>query len=230
MNQRLSPPRLKSLVRVETGLVALVVIVGFVGLTRFAPAEEVVRDDASVLQNKLKVARDDLAYLRSNDTRPALKAELEELRAAPEPQGVPSQQTVVQLSNIIISYAADQGLELRNFTSAVKPATRGTAQFHSTAYSMVAAGEVDPLIGVLGRLDGFPTAVVERLELSRIVVQKGEKAALGSKGPKSPGPVQSEEFVWDLGGPEQWLMTLDLTAAYGEPLAAQGQGPAKGTR
>lgn len=227
MNQRLSVPRLKSLVRVETGLVALVVIVGFVGLTRFAPAEEVVRDDASVLQNKLKVARDDLAYLQSNDTRPALKAELEKLRAAPALQDVPSRQTVVQLSNVIVSFAADQGLELRSFTSAVKSATRGKAKFESIAYSIVAAGEVDPLIGVLGRLDDFPTAVVEGLELSRIVVQEGEKAALGSTGPKSPGPVQRKEFVWDLGGPVQWLMTLDLTAAYGE---AQEQGATTGTR
>ena len=226
MNQRLSLPRPKSLVRVETGLVALVVIVGFVGLTRFAPAEGVVRDDASVLQNKLKVARDDLAFLNSNDTRPALKAELEELRAAPALQGVPSRQTPVQLSNIIVSFAADQGLELRSFTSAVKPATRGKAKFEGIAYSIVAAGKVDPLIGVLGRLDDFPTAVVERLELSRTIVQKGEKADLGSTGQKSPGPVQREEFVWDLGDPGQWLMTLDLTAAYGE---AQEQGATKGT-
>lgn len=230
MNQRPSLPRLKSLVRMETGLVALVVIVGFVSLTRFAPAEEVVQDDASVLQNKLKVARDDLAYLQANDTRPALKAELEELRAAPALQDVPSRQTVVQLSNNIVSFAADQSLELRSFTSAVKPATRGKAKFESIAYSIVAAGKVDPLIGVLGKLDDFPTAVVERLALARIVVQEGKEVPLASKGQTSPGPVQAEKFVWDLGGPVLWLMTLDLTAAYGEPVAAQEQMPAKGTR
>ena len=93
---------------------------------------------------------------------------------------------------------------------------------------MVAAGEVQPLIGILGKLDGLSTAVVDRLDFSRIVVQAGGNAAQGSQGQKTPAPVRAEELFVNLNGPGQWLMTLDLTVVYGEAVAAQKQGPAKG--
>ena len=228
MNQRRSLPPLRSLLKVETVLLGLVIIVGLIGYTRIEPAEQDVLGvgDTSGLEAELRLASDDLDYLRANDERPKLREELAALKAAPLALPVPERHTVAQLGDSIVFFAAEQGLELLFFSSAEGPVTRGTQEFQSIKYSIVASGEVNSLIGVLAKLDDIPTTAVDLLEFSLVVEEEtgeeppaveGQEAEQAQEEEASGLPTREATSNLEPGAPSLWQMNLDLTAAYATP-------------
>ncbi len=201
MNQQLTLRQLKFLLRLETGLVALVVILGMVAYSLSQQVEKSAAEQKS-LKNRLDTVSKNLRDLRSNDPKPALRSKLEGLQSTPEPQALPSREQTLQLGSTLVTYASAQGLHLTAFDTAqasspvASPApggptpvpglTREKGDRASINYSMVARGPVDSLVGTLQLLGGFPTAKVQKLEFTR-----------------APG------------GQPVWQMNLDLAVSYG---------------
>ena len=225
MNQQRSLPPLRSLLKVETLLLGLVVLVGVIGYTRIEPAEQDVLGvgDTSGLEAELRLASDDLDYLRANDERPKLREELAALKAAPLALPVPERHTVAQLADSIVFFAAEQGLGLLKFSSSEGPVTRGTREFQSFNYSIVASGEVNSLIGMLAILDDHPTAAVDLLEFSLVVEEEspaveGQEAEQAQEQGAGASPTREATFNLEPGAPSLWQMNLDLTAVYATPV------------
>ena len=189
MNQQLTLRQLKFLLRLETGLVALVVILGMVAYSLSQQVEKSAAEQKS-LKNRLDTVSKNLRDLRSNDPKPALRSKLEGLQSTPEPQALPSREQTLQLGSTLVTYASAQGLHLTAFDTAqasspvASPApggptpapggptpvpglTREKGDRASINYSMVARGPVDSLVGTLQLLGGFPTAKVQKLEFTR---------------------------------------------------------------
>ena len=201
MNQRITLRQLRGLLRLETGLVALVVLLAVAG---FSLSQQVGKSHAEQegFKKRLATATQNLKDLRANDPIPALRSRLEQLQAKPEPQALPSRQQALELGVTLVSYAAAQGLHLTSFDTAQTPSpgtglaggsltpTTGSpplkAERPAISYSIVARGPKDSLVGVLQLTRGLPTAKVQKLEFTR-----------------APG------------GQPLWQMDLDLTVIYG---------------
>jgi hypothetical protein len=114
MNQRITLRQLKALLRLETGLVALVVVLGAVGFSLSQQATK-SRTEQTKLSRQLATVSQNLKGLQSNDPKPALISRLERLKSMPESQALPSRQQALELSPAVVVYAAAQGLQLNTF-------------------------------------------------------------------------------------------------------------------
>lgn len=194
MNQRLTLRQLRSLLQLELGLVALVVLLAVVGVL-LSQQVGTSRAEQGGLNRRLATVSQNLKDLRSNDPKPALRNRLEQLQAKPEPQALPSRQQALELGATMVTYAADKGLHLTSFDTvqtplpAVSPATTTPQEKREAPainYSMAARGPIDSLVGVLQLTRGLPTSKVQKLEFTR-----------------APG------------GQPLWQMNLDLAVLYG---------------
>ncbi len=190
MNQRTTLRQLRALLRLETGLVALVVVltVGGFLLSQQAKAS---RAEQAGQNRRLATVSQNLRDARSNDPKPALRSKLEGLQQTPEPQALPSRQQALELGPAMVIYAASQGLQLSTFDTieAVPLAAGSTPQQAARpaiSYSIVARGRMDSLVGALQLTGGFPTAKIQKLEFTR-----------------APG------------GQPLWQMNLDVAVFYG---------------
>jgi hypothetical protein len=201
MKQRITLRQLKALLRLETGLVALVVVLTMVGFSLSQQATK-SRAEQVGLNRRLATVTQNLTEVRSNDPKPALRRKLEELQAKPQPQTLPSLQQASELGPALVIYAASQGLQLNTFDTvqtlppAAVPAggspgptagsPREKGEHLAISYLIEARGPVDSLVGALQLTGGFPTAKVQKLEFTR-----------------APG------------GQPLWQMNLDLAVFYG---------------
>lgn len=201
MNQRLTLRQLRSLLQLELGLVALVVLLAVVGVL-LSQQVGTSRAEQGGLNRRLATVSQNLKDLRSNDPKPALRNRLEQLQAKPEPQALPSRQQALELGATMVTYAADKGLHLTSFDTvqtplpAVSPGGSSGGPATTTPqekreapainYSMAARGPIDSLVGVLQLTRGLPTSKVQKLEFTR-----------------APG------------GQPLWQMNLDLAVLYG---------------
>lgn len=179
MNQRITLRQLRGLLRLEAGLVALVVVLAVVGFSLSQQAKA-SRADQVAINRRLATVSQTLKGLQSNDPKPALRKGLEELQAKPEPQALPSRQQALELGPALVVYAAAQGLHLSTFDTVqteagpAKPTPAPIAgsppekaERPAINYSIVARGPMNSLVGALQLTGGFPTARVQNLEFTR---------------------------------------------------------------
>lgn len=167
MNQRLTLQQLRGLLRPETALVGLILVLALVWF-RLSP--EVEEAQNKKLAQQLATAQRDLGGLKDSSNKDSLMKELEQLKTAPEPPGpqnFPSLREGLDLSTDMISYAAQRKLDLSTFDVARKSVTVGKVEYPALSYSIAAQGTTDALVGALKLAEGFPTAMVQKLEFKR---------------------------------------------------------------
>ncbi len=168
MNQRLTTQQLRSLLRPETALVGLMLVslvAWYVLNQRVGNAQE----EEAIVQRQVTAARDDLIHWETNYSAPALREEIAQLRSILQEQDLPTHQEALAFRTALSSYSAERQLPLRTFERLESaPLEEDEEETASVHYSIVAQGTEDALVGALLLLEGFPTAVVQQLEFTRV--------------------------------------------------------------
>jgi len=167
MNLRLSLEQLRSLRRPETVLVLLILVVAVAWYYLDGQADD-AKAEVIGLDRKLRAARDDLKVLEDNSNLVALEKELAQLRSAPRPASLPSRQDALKFRNEMLTYAAEQGLGLSTFEVSNASVDVAGKNYPIVRYSVVATGNLEPLVRALKLLQGFPTATVKALRFTRV--------------------------------------------------------------
>jgi hypothetical protein len=102
----------------------------------------------------------------------ALEKELEQLRLAPRPASLPSRQDALKFRNEMLTYAAEQGLGLSTFEISGGSAKMAESEYPIVRYSVVATGNLEPLVGALKLLLDFPTATVQAMRFARTAAEE----------------------------------------------------------
>jgi hypothetical protein len=164
---------LKNLRRPETVLVLLLLVVAVFWYYFDRQAKDAAQE-VSGLDRKLRTARDDLRFLEDNSNLAALEKELEQLRSAPQPATLPSRQDALRFHNEMLTYAAEQGLPLSTFEISAGSAGAAGGGYPIVRYSVVAKGDLEPLVGVLKLFQDLPTAAVQALVFTRIAAGESQ--------------------------------------------------------
>ena len=171
MNQKITLQQLVTLLRRTDRLVLILGLVAalaaYYGYTQYREAGE-ARDELSSIDNRFLVVDDDLQYMRDNDETPFLQQRLEEERAKPEIQGLPSKDEAGEFSSAIVSYAASLELPLSTFERSERSVLIGETEYPAIHHSMEAQGNTAALNGLLQLVSEFPTAKVLELAITRI--------------------------------------------------------------
>ena len=175
MNQRLTTQQLRSLLRPEAALVELMLV----GLVAWYVLDQRVGDaqeeEEAIVQRQVTAARDDLTHWETSYSVPALQEEIDQLQSILQEQVLPAHQEALAFRTAISSYSAERQLLLRTFERLESaPPKDDTEETPSVHYSIVARGTEDALVGALLLLEGFPTAVVQQLEFTRVLESPAE--------------------------------------------------------
>lgn len=190
MNPQLSVRQLGNLLlrvdRISLILGLTIFIATYYGYSQYQQAGQ-MRDERDALEKRLQVLQDDLAYLEANDETAALIATLDSEKEQPEPPSLPTLDQAQVFSADVVAYAAGQQLPLTTFDRTETLVPVGDKEFPTIRHSVEAEGSTDALTGLLQLVGEFPSAQVRDLVLSRIG-----------------------------GGPDQWLMVMELDVIYGQ--------------
>jgi len=184
MTQRSTTQQLRSLLRPETVLLGLMLIgvAAWYGLNQQAGNAQ---EEEVVVQRQVAAARDDLIHWETSFSAPALQQEIEQLQSILQEQDLPTHQEALAFRTAMFAYSAERQLPLRTFERQESATSEEEEANPSVHYSIVARGTEDALVGALGLLEGFPTAVVLQLEFTSV-----------------------------LGSPTDWEMLLELDIFY----------------
>lgn len=159
---------LKDLVKIETALVALGLVLAIVWFSLFQGAGD-AKGTLQKTEERLAAVRKELQSFRTTsgkDTE-ALQKELEQLANTPAPGGLPSRQEALILGTRLASFLAERNLTLSAFDSSQSIITLGKDKFPAISYTLSARGSVDDLMGLVRLANEFPTAVVQGLEFTK---------------------------------------------------------------
>lgn len=166
MSQFFATDQLKALARPEVVLLLLVVVLGAAWLY-FNQQTGDAEEEKTAIERNLRAARDDLFFWEDNYNLDLLQAELEELRATPPLEALPSRQEVMQFRSRMVNYAAEKDLLLNTFELSETSTALGQGEYSTIRFSMIVNGELVDLVGSLELLTGFPTSAVQVLRLVR---------------------------------------------------------------
>jgi hypothetical protein len=152
-------------------LLILVVAAGWLYLDRQTKDAKL---EASGLDRKSRAARDDLRVLDDTSILAALEKDLEQLRSAPRPTSLPSLQDALKFRNEMLTYASEKGLPLNTFEISNASGGVAGAEYPIVRYSILARGNLEPLVGALKLLQDFPTATVQALRFTRNPSAEGQ--------------------------------------------------------
>ena len=168
----------KTLLRIETALVALILAAAAAGVYIFIDLGG-SRDDLAEAERRFPIANNDLAALRQEKGLRVQELAIKQQNLTVEQQGSKTQEEgiirrtfatrreALDLSAHLIDYASDHDLGLGNFETTQSAETVGGVEFPTVSYSLLATGAPDSLIGMLDIVGGVRTAKVENLELIR---------------------------------------------------------------
>ena len=124
MNQFPTLQKLGTLVRLETVLLGLVLVVAVAGYILYQQVGDADNEKLE-LKRQLATVGDDLAYLKANNSTVALEEELEQLQSKPEPKSAPSRLEALEFSTAMVTFAEGNKLRLTTFNTAKTSASRG---------------------------------------------------------------------------------------------------------
>lgn len=158
--------QLKGLLRAETVLLVLILIVGVYWLAQYQKGLG-AQEQQLKLERDLRVVRQNLESLNVGPTKAALLEQLQSLQSAPEPSALPPLQEGLDVSSAIVAYAPEQQLTLTTFDVTRRVASKGKAEYPAISYSIVARGTTDGLLGALGLAEAPHSATLQKLEFAR---------------------------------------------------------------
>lgn len=150
----------RALLSVELLLVLLVLITAGAVLYQARQTAGIRTERASV-EGKLAQARESLAALQD----PAvLRKQIQELQASPQSQTLPTRRDALALSTALTDYAAQSGLRIVALSTAegTIPGAGEGEKVPAVNVVLEVEGPLAKLTGLLGAVDGFPTAMVQR--------------------------------------------------------------------
>ena len=123
------------------------------------------RLDAEALRTEKNIGEAELEGKRGELSRK--EAQLKQHGEQYSPGGLPSRQQALDLSSQLVGHATERGLQLQSFQTSQGAIKAGGTEFPSIGYTVIAKGEADSLLGMLGIIGGIATARIEKLEFAR---------------------------------------------------------------
>ncbi len=154
----------RALLSVEVVLVLLVLIMAGAVLYQ-AQQTAGLRTERAAVEAKAAQARESLAALQD----PAvLQKQLQELKASPQGQKLPTRRDALALSPSLANYAAQSGLLIvaLNTGEGTIPGAGEGETVPTVMVSLEVEGPLARLVGLFSTVDGFPSARVQLLEFS----------------------------------------------------------------
>ncbi|MBI2919142.1 MAG: hypothetical protein HYY01_14300 [Chloroflexi bacterium] len=154
----------RALLSVEAVLLLLVLIMAGAVLYQGQKAAG-LRAERAAVEGKLAQARESLAALQDPA---ALRQQIQELQASPQSQTLPTRWEALALSTALTDYAARSGLRIVALSTAegtIPGAMQGETA-PAVKVTLEVEGPLGKLIGILGTVQGFPTAMVQSLGFS----------------------------------------------------------------
>jgi len=166
MNQFPTLQRLRPLLRIEVGILVVVLVIALIWYNQNQQVGD-ARDEESLMVQKINAANDDLAVFEQTNARAALEEELAQLQSEQKPVVLPTRRDALRLNDELLAYADDQQLGLPAYHRKEMTVTSAEQEFPAVRYSIVAQGSAAPLVGMLELLRDFPSAKVQLLQFVR---------------------------------------------------------------
>ena len=171
-NQKISVDQIRALIRLETALAALLLVLVYYGYDLYQKAGEAVENQATQ-DRRLSALRADLVVFETDNDKAKLQEELRALRAVEAPQALPSARVAAALGDTITEYAQSERLPLPGFEQVDIVSMIGEVEYPAVKFSITALGNEERLTGMLELLAEYPTAMVETLEFIRPLDEEG---------------------------------------------------------
>lgn len=166
MNHRFSLDQIRSLRRLES-LLAVVLLLAFAAWIYVDNKASGADAELLSMNNTLAATQDDLRYWTNNFNQLALQEKLASLLSTPKPPVLPTQQESLAFRSSFVAYASEQNLPLSSLEVSNVTLSLGGLEYPAVRYTVVVSGDQNPLMGALKIFNAFPTATVQRIELSR---------------------------------------------------------------
>lgn len=155
------------LLTVEGVLLLLVLIVAG-GVLYQAPKTAGLRTERAAVEAKLEGVQRTLNALMAGQDPDVLRQQIQELQASLTGQTLPTRREALELSTALTDYAAQSGLRIVAMSAAegTVPGASEGEEVPVVEVSLEVEGPLAKLIGTLGAMDGFPTAIVQSLGIS----------------------------------------------------------------
>ena len=170
--------RARALMRIETGLAALVILAAALVVYLYLERNR-VRDEVLDLNNQVILAESDTAGLfeeadfrstdldKNREEQAAQILELEQQAAEALPADFPTLQLALDLSGQITAFVAENDLKLSSFETSREPVTVSETEFPAVTYTLSARGSTEGLVGLLEVIERIATAKFNELIVSR---------------------------------------------------------------
>ncbi len=157
----------RDILSVEAVLVLLVLIMAGAVLYQTQQTAGLRRERAA-MEAKVVQAQQSLATLKAGPDPAVLRQQIQELQARPQGQTLPTRRDALALSTALTDYAVQNGLRIVALSTVegTIPGAREGEKVPAVNIALEVEGPLAKLIGLLGAVDGFPTATVQRLGLS----------------------------------------------------------------
>lgn len=170
--------RARALMRIETGLAALVILAAALVVYLYLERNR-VRDEVLDLNNQVILAESDTAGLfeeadirsadldKKREEQAAQILELEQQAAEALPADFPTLQLALDLSGQITAFVAENDLKLSSFETSREPVLVSETEFPAVTYTLSARGSTEGLVGLLEVIERIATAKFNELIVSR---------------------------------------------------------------
>ncbi len=159
----------KGLLSVEALLLLLVLIMAGAVLYQVKQTAGLRRQRAA-MEAKVVQAQQGLATLKAGADPAVLRQQIQELQASPQGSTLPTRRDTLALSTALVDYAAQNGLRIvaQSTAEGTIPGAGEGERVPTVNIALEVEGPLAKLIGLLGAVDGFPTARVQSLGLSAV--------------------------------------------------------------
>ena len=152
------------------GVLLLLGLMGAGGVLYQAPKTTGLRTERAAVEGKLAGAQRTLNALMAGQDPAVLRQQIQELQASLSGQTLPTRRDALELSAALTDYASRSGLRIVAL-STVEDTIPGASEGENVPavkVSLEVEGPLAQLGGLLGAMDGFPTATVLSLGLSAV--------------------------------------------------------------
>lgn len=148
-------------------------------------------------QTSLERAENELDDILQRNELPAVKKQLEELKAKPLPSSLPSKERALDLVLALYKRADEVKARITSFTNNEAIVTLGDERINVMTYNMAASGSSIAVIELVGVITAHPSSVIQTLDIKGDAKDPATKfltlAVIVAFDPKdaSPAPVKS---------------------------------------
>ena len=157
----------RALLSVEALLLLLVLVIAGAVVYQ-AQGTGGLRTEGAAMEAKLVAAQRSLATLKAERDPEALRKQIQELQASTMGRVLPQRRDALAVSTALTDYAVKSGLRIVALSTAegTVPGAAEGEKVPTVNVVLEVEGPLAKLTGLLGAVDGFPSATVQRLGLS----------------------------------------------------------------